>query len=999
MLTDEKYANLARKAVANARKELEKSQHEKDSQKPYSYCEIDDNHNELVNNKLKDVTEYYEDVNNMDLSQLIAAELETPLMSDDEDVTSYPKLITYDETHTKNVKTLQSKGKKIKNLLSKSKKGKALNSSVNESSNKFQHDYKQYRQLSDEEMKQDTGKSKTQERKSSKEKLQCMKTVFKERHIPERGVWVQCTQADCKKWRYLADVTDPSTIEELWSCELNSESDFNSCNKPEANWKSVEEQQGFVDTKFTIGSIVWAKLSGYPWWPAMIEEDPNVGEYFWLVDEWRSVPSDYHVVFLDKNITRAWINRSSIRLFLSPEQSPGVVKVKGKLLAQLEDAKQAAMRAKDLPIKERIVEYGFSSHFKGKWGGADSSLAEEFQAEWPGYGKKVDVEQKSENDEPNSKENAVLDSCSQNMEGLESDGVADGNGLEMSSGLLKKEKTRKRRIDKSNHLKIKKSRKEVDTTNSVGSNKTDMGSKPKASHSVFDFDGDVQADVESEGKNNIMKKKRKKQVAESRIENTGKIETGEDIKMHGQTYVENEEKSKKMKKKKKQILEDKTENTGPIGMDEDIKMHTESTRLLETDEDIKMRGQTEVDQSEEKSEKMKEQKKKQILEDRTENTGPIRMDDDIKVHTESTGLIETDEDIKMHGQTDVEGEEKSEKMKKKKKKQILDDKTESTGLIGMDEDIKMHSQTDVESEEKSKKMKKKKKKQILEERSEKVQPIETGENMKMHGQTDMESEGKSKKMKKKKKKQILEEKTENTGPNERDQLKFNTLECKGTDKKSDLKGIKKYAKIQKKLPVQLETRQESVVHNMVTETKEHGIDGSKGKKLKPTFKAPRKKENHSDKCSKKCFKPPTMKDTSNVKPETAHESMLKNDASKCQSSDQQSVQSSDVSLYQKENKSEDFQELDKAVKNSEYQSEMPEVDHKDLSPKSSEVFEFLGRPNMENQVVQSNDNQMDYQQTLASTPDIGSWDHIESTKDAIKHDIDDNDSQPFEIEE
>lgn len=50
---------------------------------------------------------------------------------------------------------------------------------------------------------------------------------------------------------------------------------FNSCDKPEEDYSLLE----FIHSEFTEGSIVWAKMPGYPWWPAMVETDPDTGDY------------------------------------------------------------------------------------------------------------------------------------------------------------------------------------------------------------------------------------------------------------------------------------------------------------------------------------------------------------------------------------------------------------------------------------------------------------------------------------------------------------------------------------------------------------------------------------------------------------------------------------------------------------------------------------------------------------------------------------------------
>lgn len=48
------------------------------------------------------------------------------------------------------------------------------------------------------------------------------KICFLQREIVEQGTWVQCDNATCRKWRFLADVTDPSVLTSKWTCNLNS---------------------------------------------------------------------------------------------------------------------------------------------------------------------------------------------------------------------------------------------------------------------------------------------------------------------------------------------------------------------------------------------------------------------------------------------------------------------------------------------------------------------------------------------------------------------------------------------------------------------------------------------------------------------------------------------------------------------------------------------------------------------------------------------------------
>nr|XP_054769078.1 titin homolog [Lytechinus pictus] len=202
-------------------------------------------------------------------------------------------------------------------------------------------------------------KRKMRRRKSGRSKKQ----KFEGRNIEVLGTWVQCTNKDCMKWRYLSDITDPSHVPDEWTCEMNSDSSYNSCLLPEQDYSTLE----FVHAKFTEGSLVWAKMQGFPWWPAMIEEDPD-SELCLYPDPLTGYVTDYHVVFLDKKVTRCWVKVSNIQKY-EDAKCPGSMIVKGHDYSQrIMAAKEVADKAQKVPIKERIKTFGFSARFKGPWG-------------------------------------------------------------------------------------------------------------------------------------------------------------------------------------------------------------------------------------------------------------------------------------------------------------------------------------------------------------------------------------------------------------------------------------------------------------------------------------------------------------------------------------------------------------------------------------------------------------------------------------------------------
>lgn len=77
----------------------------------------------------------------------------------------------------------------------------------------------------------------------------------------------------CNKWRYLDYIHDPTQIETEWCCAMNlkysnSNVNFNNgldnpCNElSDFNPSINENDDQYVYTNFSVGSIVWAKLAG-----------------------------------------------------------------------------------------------------------------------------------------------------------------------------------------------------------------------------------------------------------------------------------------------------------------------------------------------------------------------------------------------------------------------------------------------------------------------------------------------------------------------------------------------------------------------------------------------------------------------------------------------------------------------------------------------------------------------------------------------------------------
>uniref|UniRef100_A0A8C4MD45 Zinc finger CW-type and PWWP domain containing 1 n=1 Tax=Equus asinus asinus TaxID=83772 RepID=A0A8C4MD45_EQUAS len=147
-------------------------------------------------------------------------------------------------------------------------------------------------------------------------------------------VWVQCSSPNCEKWRRLRGNIDPSVLPDNWSCDQNTDLEYNRCDIPEETWTGRESDVAYAS--YIPGSIIWAKQYGYPWWPGMIESDPDLGEYFLFASHLDSLPSKYHVTFFGETVSRAWIPVNMLKNFqeLSLELTGVVSNPRGSLLLQ-----------------------------------------------------------------------------------------------------------------------------------------------------------------------------------------------------------------------------------------------------------------------------------------------------------------------------------------------------------------------------------------------------------------------------------------------------------------------------------------------------------------------------------------------------------------------------------------------------------------------------------------------------------------------------------------
>ncbi|XP_054919538.1 uncharacterized protein [Dermacentor andersoni] len=202
----------------------------------------------------------------------------------------------------------------------------------------------------------------TQDTSECLDSSQEMQELLEARISTVEGTWVQCDNPECNKWRYLADVIDPSELPQKWFCSMNSDPKHNTCEAEEDD----QPDDDLLEAKYFVGSIVWAKVNTYPWWPAMIDDDPDLGVYEWREGK-HDLPTSYHVTFLDQKVTRAWVRDRFCVSFRQAHNHDGPAgnKVPGYYRKMLDAAVATAEKALKMPVAERIKSYCFLNRYRG----------------------------------------------------------------------------------------------------------------------------------------------------------------------------------------------------------------------------------------------------------------------------------------------------------------------------------------------------------------------------------------------------------------------------------------------------------------------------------------------------------------------------------------------------------------------------------------------------------------------------------------------------------
>ncbi|XP_048464530.1 zinc finger CW-type PWWP domain protein 2-like [Rhincodon typus] len=123
-------------------------------------------------------------------------------------------------------------------------------------------------------------------------------------------IWIQCENEKCLKWRLLTN-NDAALVDSSkpWYCHMNSDSWFNCCSVPEERYpeESVFHKCGqkFVYSQLPLGSLVLAKVSGWPSWPSILCPDGFTGQYVTYDED--GFVEQYHTEFLGKPHTTSWV--------------------------------------------------------------------------------------------------------------------------------------------------------------------------------------------------------------------------------------------------------------------------------------------------------------------------------------------------------------------------------------------------------------------------------------------------------------------------------------------------------------------------------------------------------------------------------------------------------------------------------------------------------------------------------------------------------------------
>ncbi|KAG9346429.1 hypothetical protein JZ751_006740, partial [Albula glossodonta] len=137
---------------------------------------------------------------------------------------------------------------------------------------------------------------------------------------------------------------------------------YSDCDCPEENWSGSEGE--LVHSNLVPGSLVWAQQPGFPWWPAMIEINPDSKSSFLFSNKKDKSPSKYHVTYFGEPVTRAWVSACRVKVLQSLSEETALNAVKQQSYKKmLNEAICMTKEAEKLPLKRRLAQFGFLKRY------------------------------------------------------------------------------------------------------------------------------------------------------------------------------------------------------------------------------------------------------------------------------------------------------------------------------------------------------------------------------------------------------------------------------------------------------------------------------------------------------------------------------------------------------------------------------------------------------------------------------------------------------------
>ncbi|XP_017885357.1 zinc finger CW-type PWWP domain protein 1-like [Ceratina calcarata] len=175
------------------------------------------------------------------------------------------------------------------------------------------------------------------------------------------GLWVECHRKNCRKNRFVEEYHDPTDVPKIWYCEMNSDKSLASCDIPEERIPPAIEND-LIENDYNAGSIVWARVRGFPWWPAIVNDCPDTFAFYMLPPN-TSKPSMYYVTFIDEHeFSYSWMEKSKLKPFKKYSYNQLIKKTKFNNIEykeQLQRAYELARSALPLSILDRLQKYSY----------------------------------------------------------------------------------------------------------------------------------------------------------------------------------------------------------------------------------------------------------------------------------------------------------------------------------------------------------------------------------------------------------------------------------------------------------------------------------------------------------------------------------------------------------------------------------------------------------------------------------------------------------------